>query len=388
MVYQPQIVIIGAGIVGLSTAYALLEMNMSKVCILEQESVNHSRASSASLSRLLRFEYGADPFYSDMVKRSLELWKDLERKSKKTLYTQTGVLSLGKNGDDTLDAYKVLNDLGLSSEHLSHRRCRQRFPQFEVEDYEMLTYNPEGGILHASTCLQTLKRVVSNMGGTISEFSRVNLIEHENPKRSIRLKLSSGEEILADRIVVALGPWVHHLLNQLYLPVELTRQYLLYFSGLSPTTFGLNTLPAFMDHDLYGFPIHRESHGWLKAASHKFGPATDPDGSIQIEEQTVEEAVQKVRSLLPALREARLAHIEACIYDVSPDEDFILDYLPDDPRITFATGLSGHGFKFGPLLGRLLSSLVCETSSDIPLGRFRLARFSHQHEYRKVTSVA
>src|SRR5579885_2098262 len=74
MVYQPQIVIIGAGIVGLSTAYALLNQGMNRVRVLEQAVVNHTRSTSSSISRLLRLEYGEDAFYSRMVQLSLDLW--------------------------------------------------------------------------------------------------------------------------------------------------------------------------------------------------------------------------------------------------------------------------------------------------------------------------
>jgi glycine/D-amino acid oxidase-like deaminating enzyme len=66
------------------------------------------------------------------------------------------------------------------------------------------------------------------------------------------------------------------------------------------------------------------------------------------------------------------------MYDVSPDEDFILDYLPGDRRIVFASGLSGHGFKFGLVLGELLSSLLRETEPIVAMERFLLARFALQ----------
>lgn len=387
MAYQPQITIIGAGIVGLSTAYALLSQGMRKVRVLEQAVVNHTRSTSASISRLLRFEYGADAFYSRMVKLSLEQWKDLEKKTQKTLYTPTGLLALGREGDETRYAHEIVCGLGLPGEHLSAQSCRQRFPQFEVRDYNVLTYNPEGGILHASICLQTLKRAILDLGGEIAETSRVVQVAHESMSHPIRLKLSTGEEITAERVVIAIGPWVHRLLSQLRIPVELTRQYLLYFAGLAPATFGVGVFPAFMGPYLYGFPVHKGSNSWLKVASHKFGRPVDPDASIQIEEPVIEQTVREARNLLPALRGAELAHVEACIYDVSPDEDFILDHVPGDPRLTFATGLSGHGFKFGPLLGQLLSSMVCETQPQVPLGRFRLARFSCQLQ-RQTTSVA
>lgn len=386
MTYQPYIVVIGAGIVGLSTAYALLEQGLTNVLVLEQAVVNHSRSTSSSISRLLRFEYGSDPMYARMVKLSLELWRDLERKTQKVLYTPTGLLALG-NDDETKEAFENARRLGLAGEYLSPQNCQQRFPQFESNNYNVITYNTEGGILHASVCLQTLKKAILDLGGRITENRKVKWIAHENASRPIRLHLDSDEEVSADRVVVAIGPWVHRLLCQIHLPIELTRQYLLYFSGLSPTQFGVGTFPAFMDPNLYGFPIHKGSNNWLKAASHRFGRSVDPDAAISLEENVITDTVENLLTLLPALRNAQLAYIEACIYDVSPDEDFILDVLPDDSRIAFATGLSGHGFKFGLLLGQLLSSLIRETQPEFPLARFRLARFSHQHQ-RQVSSVA
>ena len=103
------------------------------------------------------------------------------------------------------------------------------------------------------------------------------------------------------------------------------------------------------------------------------------------DEHVIAHVAAKLRNLLPALHDARLVHIDSCMYDITPDENFILDHLPHDPRIVFATGLTGHGFKFGPLLGELLSSMVCNTPPPGEFGRFRLARFSLR---RNANSVA
>ncbi len=381
-VRQQRVIIIGAGIVGLSTAYALLLQGVQQVTVLEQEAVDHRRSTSHGISRLLRFEYGSDMFYMQMVGLSLNRWQRLERIAKRTLCTPTGILVIGAEGDNfPLASYRALRELGLPVERLSKQQCTYRFPQFAVGSNDVFTYNALGSILHASTCLQTLKDLIIDRGGSIYESCRVKHISHDNLAHPVRISTSTGSEFAAERVVVAAGPWVHRLLAELQLPVRLTRQYLLYFADLPLSTFGLNAFPAFMAHDLYGFPIHYStSHSsgsaWLKAASHTFGPAVDPGSSQQIDRKAVERIEQQIRELLPALAQARLAQVDACIYDVTPDEGFILDTLPHDPRIAFATGLSGHGFKFGPLLGELLGSIVCQAPPPLALERFRLARFS------------
>ena len=382
---QQNIVIVGAGIVGLATAYALLSQGATHVTVLEQASVDHPRSPSRGLSRLLRFEYGADLFYSEMVRLSLQRWKKLSQHSSQTLYTPTQVLLLGKEGDNfTQVSYHVLRELGLPIRPLSRENCKQLFPQFNLQPYDLYTYNTEAAILYASSSLQTLRKLILDLGGSIYEETQVSHLSYDNPHLPLRLYCKNGTIISADRVVVATGCWIHHLLKELHLPIRITRQHLLYFADLPQKTFGLHAFPAFLTEDLYGFPLHNSCAGWgpswLKVASHKFGMSIDPDAEPIINQHAIDCITEKACNILPALRAARLAHVDACMYDVSPDEDFILDYHPADTRIVFATGMTGHGFKFGLLLGELLSSLVRGTQPVVPMERFRLARFSPQKQ--------
>jgi monomeric sarcosine oxidase len=391
-VYQQRIVIVGAGIVGLATAYALLKQGMQSVTVLEQATVDHCRSTSHGLSRLLRFEYGNDQFYSEMVRLSLKRWKNLELVSGRTLYTRTGLLALGTEDDNfTLPSYHAISNLGLSPERLSQRYCRQHFPQFALDSYNLFTYNRDAGLLQASSCLHTLKELILELGGKIFENSRITSFSHENKLRPICLHLANGDEMQADRLVLATGPWVHRLLDDLHLPIRLTRQYLLYFANLPASLFALHKFPAFLADNLYGFPLHNtcaeDGPCWLKATSHDFGTPVDPDAAPIIDSEIIGRIVARLCKLLPALEHAELASVEACMYDVSPDEDFILDRLPYDSRIVFATGLSGHGFKFGLLLGEILSSLVRDTTPPVAIERFRMARLSQTWQ-AETSSVA
>ncbi len=379
MVSQQHIIIIGAGIVGLSTAYALLKRGKQRVTLLEQAFVDHAGGTSHGFSRLLRFEYGGDALYSRMVQLSLERWKHLEVLGGRALYTPTGVLMAGASDDSFIhSSYRMARSMRLPIAYLSAKQCSQRFPQFAINARDAVAYNAEGGILRASACLQTLRDAVLSMGGEIVETSRVTRILYGDARRPLQLFLASGQVLTAERVLVAAGPWIHHLLPEVELPVRMTRQYLLYFAGLPAASYAAGAFPAFLSANLYGFPIHRGCNGWVKAASHDFGSTVSPDDRTPPDQAVIERIRGQLSALLPALRDAPLARIDSCVYDVSPDEHFILDCLPDDPRIVIATGLSGHGFKFGLLLGELLSSLLCETRSVVSLERFGLARFAHK----------
>ncbi len=388
MTRQQHIVIVGAGIIGLSTAYSLLSQGLQHVTILEQETVDHTRSSSHGFSRLLRFEYGPDAFYSNMVRLSLQRWKKLEQVAGCTPYTPTGMLMLGNEGDiTTRSSYQIVRGMGLPVDQLSKEVCGLRFPQFNTQPYTVCIYNHEAGILHASTILQTLRNLILDLGGNIHESCRVTQLTSDSSSRPIRLHVSSGQELEANRVVLAAGPWIHRLLPHLYLPVRITRQYLLYFSGLPISEYSTGAFPSFIAGDIYGFPIHQGCNGWVKATSHAFGIPIDPDNVTLQDDHVISSISMQIRELLPALQHAEIARVDSCMYDVSPDEDFILDRLPTDPRIIVATGLSGHAFKFGLLLGDILSSLISNTKPPVPLDRFRLSRFSHAHTQQK-SSVA
>ncbi|EGC1092065.1 FAD-dependent oxidoreductase, partial [Salmonella enterica subsp. enterica serovar Schwarzengrund] len=86
------------------------------------------------------------------------------------------------------------------------------------------------------------------------------------------------------------------------------------------------------------------------------------------------EAFPFLRNVLPGI--GGCLHGAACTYDNSPDEDFIIDTLPGHENTLVITGLSGHGFKFAPVLGEIAADFALGKTPSFDLTPFRLSRFS------------
>jgi monomeric sarcosine oxidase len=370
----PTVVVVGAGVMGLGAGAALAGAG-ANVTVLERYHVAHDWASSHGLSRAIRHEYGPLAHYTEMVAHSLVLWDELAREAVRRLYIETGVLTLGQPDDGhTLPGLEVMQAQGLPVERLSPDECERRFPQFRASNFGAITWNPRGGILRATECCLALADRIRAHGGIIREGAHVTRVEPLGDGGCVWL--ASGETLTADRVVVATGPWIADVLPDLPIPVRVSRQQVCYFSGLDAETFGVGRFPIFLSGmNQYGFPMH--GPGWLKVGLHDFGATVDPNAGYEPDMNEVEAVHEFLRAVIPGAAGARLESVDRCMYDVTADEDFILDYHPGGRGVVIASGFSGHGFKFGVLIGRLLCALALDSEPQVPLERFRLIRFAH-----------
>ncbi len=138
--------------------------------------------------------------------------------------------------------------------------------------------------------------------------------------------------------------------------------------------FGVGAFPVFLaEMNCYGFPL--QGAGWLKVASHVVGAAVNPNDGYDPDETEIAYVRDFLRRVIPAAGALDLALVDRCMYDMTPDEDFILDHLPGANAIILGSGFSGHGFKFGPLIGELLAALALDQEPEFSLDRFRASRF-------------
>src|SRR5258708_186178 len=92
-------VVAGGGIMGLSTAYALLRRGVRGVVVLERERMGQDRGASTDDTKAIRYEYADEEIYSRMVGRSIELWRAIQAATRADLYVNCGVACWGRPGD-------------------------------------------------------------------------------------------------------------------------------------------------------------------------------------------------------------------------------------------------------------------------------------------------
>jgi monomeric sarcosine oxidase len=370
---RPTVLVVGGGVMGVATGAALASRG-AEVTVLERYSLAHDWASSHGLSRAIRHEYGPAAIYTEMVTRSLALWDELARETGRHLYTETGVLTLGQPNDGhTLPGYEVMRAAGLPIERLTSEECAARFPQFCAAEFGAITYNASGGMLAASECVRALAIRLQARGGTLREG--VHVVRVEPAGTGGHVILADGTTLEADRVVITAGPWIHDVLHDLLLPIQATQAQVIYLAGLPKESFAVGRFPTFLaDMSYYGFPLHGSN--WFKVAWHGRGADANPNDPYPPDMAQVEDIRAFLRRIIPSAAEGELALVDRCMYDMSPDEDFILDRHPGDPGVIIGSGFSGHGFKFGVLIGELLAALALDAAPEFPLDRFRLDRFS------------
>ena len=376
------VAIIGSGIMGASAAYELAR-NGASVALVDQAALPNPQGASVDYSKIFRFAY-PDALYVQMAVEALALWRKLEEESATHLLNETGILLIGNRADSfETQTYEALRSLNLKAEMLSSEEVAARFPQFNKEAIGFAVFDPSGGVLYADKAVQVSINLACKFGVKVFENERISAIARKANHNLIRSE--SGNEWICEKVLIASGPWTRKLLPDFANLLTTTQQEVVYFEPVQNSAkllnngkakFAMSEFPIFIEIDsgFYGFPIHH--NGAMKTGNHLRGKPIDP---YTFDEKVGEEFIQRCREFfartIPALADAHVVKSHVCIYNNSPDEDFIIDWHPDIEGVLLATGFSGHGFKFGPLIGRIVAELLLEGKSTYQLDRFRLSRF-------------
>lgn len=371
-----EVAVIGLGAMGSAALFHLARRGVKAIGI-ERFRPGHDRGSSHGESRAIRLGYFEHPSYVPLARAAYEGWAELERLTGETVLTKTGVLEAGKPGSVIVEGSLAASRLhGLEHEVLGASDIRRRFPQFTLPDGYSAVWQPDGGFLRPELGNELHLRLAEQAGAVVLHDRQAIAIELS--ASSVRI-VADGQTFEAGSAVVSAGAWIGDLVPELKPRLTLTRQVLCWFEPRRRESVSLGSLPVFVvdgDKDIaYGFPQISESG--FKCASH-LDSGTWPDADAARQDAGPADEI-RMRDFLEAyLPDAAgpLKAMRTCIYTKTPDEDFVIDLSPADPRIVVASPCSGHGYKFAGVIGEILADLATVRSTRHDISRFRIDRFA------------
>jgi sarcosine oxidase len=327
---SPKVAVIGAGIMGLATGWALKRRGIEPI-VYEQFAVGNAHGSSHGRSRIFRLAYAEDD-YVRLAKEALGLWRELESETGEALLELHGLVEVVRTLEES--TAPTLERCGVAWERLDAAEAEARYP-IKVPRDSFAVVQPEAGIVRADRALRTFARDLD-----VREQTRVR-----------------PDELDADAIVVTAGSWVNELLDE-PLDVKVTRETLCYFraAGAGPVPSVVSFKPERHTHDMYS--LHDPRYG-LKVGAHHAGPEADPNVPGDPEPALIERITRWANERY-RLAEPGPVAAETCMYTTTVDETFVLERRG---RVVVGSPCSGHGFKFAPAIGERLAELALTGSA-------------------------
>lgn len=368
-------IVVGGGVMGTATARELALRGRSTL-LLERFTIGHARGSSGGPTRIFRFTY-EHPDYVRMAAPALDAWRELEVAAGEPLLYTTGGLDLGEGSRLSAAA---LEAAGEPFRWMSPEEAIERWPGLVIKADTPVLLQEQGGVCMAERTVLAQARLANDAGATILEGTAVRSIAPA--VGGLEVRTTDDRAFDAPVVVVTAGPWAAPLLRTsgIDLPLVPSFEQVSYFrlegrahhfptivDWTGETTEGIvgdgsTNVP-------YALP-NPEEPGSIKMALDRSGPDVDPD------ERSFDPDPRRLRRIedWAARRFQPLEPVrppETCLYTNTPDGEFVLDRLGP---IVVGSPCSGHGFKFAPLVGKLLADLATGTAIALRLEAFRAGR--------------
>ncbi|HJR91864.1 MAG TPA: N-methyl-L-tryptophan oxidase [Acidimicrobiia bacterium] len=369
-----RVIVVGLGGIGSAAAYWLSRRLGDEVLGIEQFEFGHGRGGSEDHSRIIRLSYHT-PGYVELAKAAYDAWDQVEVDSGEPVVLRTGGLDLAPAGASIgLDDYRAsMAAAGVDFEELEAAEIMRRWPQWRLNDDVTALFQDRSGIAMASRANAAHRRLARENGARLVDDAPVTAIREKGGEVEV---VAGGTIHRADRLVVAAGAWTNRTLSHLGVnfPLDVTQEQVVYFQSPDLLAFHPQRFPVWIWMDepcFYGFPVFGEPA--VKVAWDRCEVLTDADGRSFEPDPATTAAIRGFADshLAGAIGPVRMA--KTCLYTLTPDRDFILDRVPGSERVFTAVG-AGHAFKFASLLGRLLSDLALDGTTDTDLGPFRADR--------------
>ena len=367
------VVIVGAGIMGVSTAYHLARLGAGRVIVLERDTV--CSGSTALASGGIRHQY-ANRLGIELTTHSIVTYERFaEEFGVDPHFRQHGYLILIATEEELATARRSValqRSLGVAVELLDAAATRALCPYLNTGDLLGATYTPRDGYADPYSCATAIAARARDLGVVIKQQHEVSgFIRHGDRVGGVTTAAGTFE---APAVVIATGAWsgVVGKLAGVDIPVRPHRRH-----KFMTAPFPADRIPAatpFVIDPHRNFSLRREGVGLLLG----HGRRDEPDGfSTEIDRSLEPGVVERAIHRAPALADARLMRAYAGLYEMTPDQTGIVSAVPGVAGLHVIAGFSGHGFMHGPIAGRLMAELIAHGQArTVDISALSIERFA------------
>lgn len=373
---KASIVIIGAGISGLSTAYYLARKGMKDIVVIDKSYI--TSGSTGRCGAGVRQQWGTR-LNCILAKKSIEFFAKAEAVldyQKSIEFKQEGylILSTSKAEDETFRNNVALqNSLGIPSRVLSVDEALQVVPHLNPTSFTSATYCPTDGHVNPFLMSEAYYLAAKKLGVTFHFFEAVKAIVIEN--HTIQKVITDTKTIVTDKVVNAAGGFAKEVgdMAGIDIPVYSENHEIL---ATEPTKSMQGPMVMSFSKNIY---CQQVPHGsFLMGRSNPDAPKSH---DISSSWQFLDAMAKTVCEILPEVGKLRVVRQWGGSYNISPDHQPIISDVDELPGYYIACGYSGHGFMFAPITGELLSEMIMgetleDYAKDLNIKRFKDKTFT------------
>lgn len=335
-------------------------------------------------------------FYSRLQIESLKLWQSLEKEHSVQLLSENGLLFYGEEDTgETVEgsipgAMEVMDKLKIPYDYVNAQDISSRWPA-TPQPGNVGCFEKTAGSCKADVTVDLFMRESRKRGAQVMENTAVLGMRDvllPGGRRGMELRLSNGEVVLTEKVVMAAGAWTNSLLSLIGERLDLQITSVCWghwrvdptLAPRYPQWFCFRKeRPEALDGGLYyGFPVEREGEAVIKVGIDYTPPGAEFNPP-SMDQFCYTPNPQVVHNIDTFLREnwRGIGECLGCVtspYTMTRDQNFVLDRLPGRHNLVVFTGGSGRAFKFTPLLGRCLADLVLEKEPSVDISLFSAAR--------------
>jgi sarcosine oxidase subunit beta len=364
---KADVVIIGGGVTGCGTAYNLAKKGVTDVVLLERNFLCYGATGRCGGGIRQQFTTEAN---IKLAMESVRLFEGLSQELGIDIeYDQGGYLII--TYEDEVDQFKknvkLQNKMGLKSKFITPEEAREIVPLLNIEPIAGATFCQTDGHANPFKVVQGYARKAEEMGVEINKFTEVIGIETEDDQ--ITAVETNKGTIKTDTVVNAAGAYSRNIAAMLGIdiPNKPYRHEILVTESvehvLDPMIISFKT----------GIYFSQQKCGAI------IGGIGDPDepSSYNISGGLLflKRMARTMMELVPAFGHLNVLRQWAGLYDVTPDAQPILGWTDGVEGLCQANGYSGHGFMIAPKATELISELIVDGKTSMPIDDLNLRRF-------------